>query len=76
MVQVVDAPAGLEYHPRDLGHLEKVDLVDRIGGPVVVNMNPIKVKNDGYTVLRVVPVVGTKVNALRIIGIVVIVIQL
>jgi len=43
---------------------------------VIVHVGAVKIKNDGNAVLGIVPMIGAVVDALRIIGVVVIIIEL
>lgn len=57
VIQIGDTPAGLENQLGYIRQLGEVDFIHSIGGPVVVHMNAIEVKNDRDTVLRVIPMV-------------------
>ena len=76
MVQVCDSPACFEDQAGDLGHLIEIDFVDRIRGPMIINVCSGEVKDDRNPVLGVVPMVGTVIDSFRVGGIVVIIIQI
>jgi len=75
VIEIGEAPASLENQSRHLRHLVEVNLVNRVSGPVIIHVRSIKIKNHGNTVLGVVPVVRTVINALRIGRVVVIVVE-
>src|SRR5215469_10409032 len=76
MVQISNAPCRLEDQPRHLCHFVEVDLVNSIGGPMIVHVNTVKVEDDRDAVLGIIPVVGAEIDALWVVGIVVVVVQL
>jgi len=76
VIKVGQPPAGLKHQSRDLRQFAEINLVHRVGRPVIIHVSAVKIKNDGHAMLGVIPVIGTVIDAFRIIGIVVVIIQL
>src|ERR1700756_1121664 len=76
MIKVGNAPSSLKYQPCNLGQLSKINLVNGVRGFVVIHAGAIEIENNRYAMFGIIPVVGTEVNTLRIIGIVIVIIQL
>jgi len=65
VIQVRDTPACGEDHSVDSLHLLKVDLLDHIARPVIVPVHSGEIKDNRNPVLRVIVVVRSIVEALR-----------
>src|SRR5437588_3188272 len=65
MIEVRHPPGNLIDQTRHPGHLGEIDLIDSVSGFVIVHMHAVKEKDDGNTVLGVIPMVRAEINAVR-----------
>src|SRR5687767_9698937 len=75
MVEIGHAPARSEDQAGNLGQFLEIDLLYRIGMPVIIGMQPRKIEDDRYAFAGIVVVIAAVVEFERMVLIIICIVQ-